>query len=129
MDIVIALDVSTSMDSDDVSPTRLKKAKFEMGSLFKKLNGDRVAIIVFAGSSHLYLPLTTDYEAALLFLDQIDTSIIPTQGTSISSAIQTAINTYQDESEKYKVLVLISDGEDHEGRACKYQNKQQKLIW
>ena len=117
VDLVIALDISTSMDSDDVSPSRLKKAKFEIGNLFKKLKGDRVAIIVFAGSSHLYLPLTTDYEAALLFLDEIDTSMIPTQGTSISSALQTAINTYQDESEKYKVLVLISDGEDHEGKA------------
>jgi len=123
VDLIIALDISTSMDSDDVTPSRLKKAKFEIGNLFKNLNGDRVAIIVFAGSSHLYLPLTTDYEAALLFLDEIDTSMIPTQGTSISSALETAINSYQDESEKHKVLVLISDGEDHEGEAVQLSKK------
>ncbi len=127
VDLVIALDISTSMDSDDVSPSRLKKAKFEIGNLFKKLSGDRVAIIVFAGTSHLFLPLTTDYEAALLFLDEIDTSMIPTQGTSISSALQTAINTYQDESEKYRVLVLISDGEDHESEAVQISKKASEV--
>lgn len=125
--LVIALDISTSMDSDDVSPSRLKKAKFEIGNLFKNLNGDRVAIIVFAGSSHLYLPLTTDYEAALLFLDEIDTSMIPSQGTSISSALKTAINSYQDESEKHKVLILISDGENHDGEAVQISKQTNEL--
>ena len=119
VDLVIALDTSVSMNSDDVSPSRLEKAKFELRNLIKNLRGDRVAIIVFAGTSHLYLPLTTDYEAALLFLDEIDTEMIPTQGTSISSAINTAITAYQDDPEKFKVILLVSDGEDHEGEAIK----------
>ena len=117
VDLVIALDTSTSMDAVDVKPRRLAKSKFELGQLIRKLKGDRVAIIVFAGTSHLYLPLTTDYEAALLFLNEIDTKIIPTQGTAISSAIQTAMTAFTEEKDKYKIMLLVTDGEDHEGRA------------
>ena len=117
VDLVIALDTSTSMDAVDVKPSRLAKSKFELGQLIRKLKGDRVAIIVFAGTSHLYLPLTTDYEAALLFLNEIDTKIIPTQGTAISSAIQTAMTAFTEENDKYKIMLLVTDGEDHEGRA------------
>ena len=105
------------MRGTDIKPSRLDKSKFEISQLIKNLKGDRVAFIVFAGSSHLYLPLTTDYEAAFLFLDQIDTNMIPTQGTSLSSAIQTGLSAFSDDNSKYKVLVLISDGEDHEGEA------------
>jgi len=126
VDLVIALDTSISMNSDDVSPSRLEKAKFELGKLIKKLKGDRVAIIVFAGTSHIYLPLTTDYEAALLFLDEIDTKMIPSQGTSISSAINTAITAYQDDPEKFKVILLVSDGEDHEGEAIQISENSAK---
>jgi len=117
VDLVIALDTSTSMDAEDVTPSRLAKAKFELGRLIRKLKGDRVAIIVFAGSSHMYLPLTTDYEAALLFLNEIDTNMIPTQGTSLSAAMTTAISAYTEESDKFKVMLLVTDGEDHEGKA------------
>ena len=77
IDLVIALDTSQSMDARDVMPSRLSKAKFELSKLIKNLKGDRISIIVFAGSSHLYLPLTTDYEAAILFLNEIDTQMIP----------------------------------------------------
>ncbi|MBL50953.1 MAG: hypothetical protein CMG57_03245 [Candidatus Marinimicrobia bacterium] len=117
VDLVIALDTSTSMDAEDVTPSRLSKAKFELGRLIQNLKGDRVAIIVFAGSSHLYLPLTTDYEAALLFLNEIDTKMIPTQGTALSSAMNTAISAFTKESDKFKVMLMVTDGEDHEGRA------------
>jgi len=127
VDLVIALDTSISMNSDDVSPSRLEKAKFELRKLIKKLKGDRVAIIVFAGTSHIYLPLTTDYEAALLFLDEIDTKMIPSQGTSISSAINTAITAYQDDPEKFKVILLVSDGEDHEGEAIQISENSAKV--
>ena len=127
VDLVIALDTSISMNSDDVSPSRLEKAKFELRKLIKKLKGDRVAIIVFAGTSHIYLPLTTDYEAALLFLDEIDTKMIPSQGTSISSAINTAITAYQDDPEKFKVILLVSDGEDHEGEAIQISENAAKV--
>lgn len=117
VDLVIALDTSVSMDAEDVTPSRLAKAKFELGRLIRQLKGDRVAIIVFAGSSHLYLPLTTDYEAALLFLNEIDTKMIPTQGTALSSAMNTALTAFTEESDKYKVMLLVTDGEDHEGQA------------
>ena len=125
--MVIALDTSTSMNSEDVTPSRLEKSKFELAQLIKNLKGDRVAIIVFAGASHLYLPLTTDYEAALLFLNEIDTEMIPTQGTSISAALNNAISAFQDDPEKFKVLLLISDGEDHEGEAIEIAKKASKV--
>ena len=117
VDLVIALDTSTSMDAEDVTPSRLAKAKFELGRLIRKLKGDRIAIIVFAGSSHLYLPLTTDYEAALLFLNEIDTDMIPTQGTALSSAMNTAMTAFTEETDKFKVMLMVTDGEDHEGQA------------
>jgi Ca-activated chloride channel family protein len=117
VDLVFAIDVSLSMNAADVKPNRLVKAKYEIAQMIKQLKGDRVALIVFAGSSHLYLPLTTDYEAARLFLDNIDTHMIPTQGTALSTALQTALTAFAPESEKYKVLILVTDGEDHEGQA------------
>ncbi len=117
VDLVFAIDVSQSMDAEDVKPNRLEKAKFEISQMIRKLKGDRVGLVVFAGSSHLYLPLTTDYEAALLFLDGIDTQLIPTQGTDMSSAIQKGLSAFTEESEHYKVCILVTDGEDHEGAA------------
>ncbi|MEC7872419.1 MAG: VWA domain-containing protein [Candidatus Neomarinimicrobiota bacterium] len=117
LDLVFCIDVSSSMRGTDVKPSRLEKSKFEISQMIQNLKGDRVAFIVFAGSSHLYLPLTTDYEAAHLFLDQIDTNMIPTQGTALSSAIQTGLSAFIEDNSKYKVLILITDGEDHEGEA------------
>ena len=117
IDLVFALDVSESMNAQDVKPSRLEKAKFEISQMIDQLQGDRVGLIVFAGSSHFYLPLTSDYEAAQLFLDAIDTKMIPSQGTDLSTALRTAISAFNEESEKYKVMVLVTDGEDHEGAA------------
>ena len=105
------------MNAEDVKPNRLEKSKFEISQMIRQLKGDRVALIVFAGSSHLYLPLTSDYEAARLFLDEIDTNMIPTQGTALSAALQTGLSAYTEDESKYKVLVLVTDGEDHEGQA------------
>ncbi|MFL3005207.1 MAG: VWA domain-containing protein [Candidatus Neomarinimicrobiota bacterium] len=123
VDLVIVLDTSKSMDANDVTPSRLSKAKFELNKLIKTLNGDRVSIIVFAGSSHLYLPLTTDYEAALLFLNEIETDMIPNQGTSLSSALNTALTAFTEELGKFKVVLLVTDGEDHEGEAIDVAKK------
>ena len=123
LDLVFCIDVSSSMRGTDIKPSRLDKSKFEVSQMIKNLKGDRVAFIVFAGSSHLYLPLTTDYEAAYLFLDQIDTQMIPTQGTDLSTAIQTGLSAFSDDDLKYKVLVLITDGEDHEGKAIDLAKK------
>ena len=126
LDLVFCIDVSSSMRGTDIKPSRLEKSKFEISQLIKNLKGDRVAFIVFAGSSHLYLPLTTDYEAAYLFLEEIDTNMIPTQGTSLSSAIQTGLSAFSDDDSKFKVLVLISDGEDHEGEAINLAKQASK---
>ena len=126
LDLVFCIDVSSSMRGTDIKPTRLDKSKFEVSQMIQNLKGDRVAIIVFAGSSHLYLPLTTDYEAAHLFLDQIDTNMIPTQGTALSSAIETGLNAFSEDNSKYKVLILITDGEDHEGEAISLARQASK---
>jgi len=126
VDLIFAVDVSVSMNAEDVKPTRLEKAKFEISQVIKKLKGDRVGIIVFAGSAHYFLPLTGDYEAARLFLDAIETDMIKTQGTALNAALKTSISTFPDESEKYKVLVLVTDGEDHEGKAIEISEKAAK---
>ena len=127
VDLVIAFDTSISMDANDVKPSRIEKAKYEIGKLIQNLKGDRVSIIVFAGTSHLYLPLTTDYEAAQLFLSAIDTKMIPNQGTSISSALEKAIEVVKKDPNKYKVILLISDGEDHEGNAINLSKQASDL--
>ena len=126
LDLVFCIDVSSSMRGTDIKPTRLDKSKFEVSQMIQNLKGDRVAIIVFAGTSHLYLPLTTDYEAAHLFLDQIDTNMIPTQGTALSSAIETGLSAFSEDNSKYKVLILITDGEDHEGEAISLARQASK---
>lgn len=126
-DLVFAIDISASMNAEDVIPSRLEKAKYEIGQIIRNLQGDRVAFIVFAGSSHLYLPLTSDYEAALLFLNAIDTDMIPTQGTSLAAALNTGIAAFSNDSEKYKVLILVTDGEDHEGEAIEIAKKAADL--
>ena len=126
VDLIFAVDVSVSMNAEDVKPTRLEKAKYEISQVIQKLKGDRVGIIVFAGSAHYFLPLTVDYEAARLFLDAIETNMIKTQGTALSAALKTSIAAFPDESEKYKVLVLVTDGEDHEGEAISITERASK---
>ncbi len=115
IDIVIALDTSISMNAEDVKPNRLMRAKYETGKFIDKLRGDRVGLVAFAGTSYLQCPLTLDYSAAKLFLDAVDTGVIGTQGTAIADAIGTSLKTFKTEEKKHKVVIVISDGEDHEG--------------
>ena len=119
VDILVALDISSSMKAEDVKPSRLEKAKFEISRLISRLEGDRIGLIVFAGTSHLYLPLTSDYDAAKLFVDAVDVDMIQVQGTAISDAVKTAISSFPDEETKHKVLIVVTDGEDHEGSVLK----------
>jgi Ca-activated chloride channel family protein len=114
IDLLIALDVSYSMMAEDIAPNRLSKAKYEIRQLISRLSGDRVGLIPFAGIAFTYCPLTLDYSTATLFLDMIDENTIPEQGTSVGSAIRTAMNSFPTKERKYKVLILITDGEDHE---------------
>lgn len=116
IDIIIALDVSKSMNAIDKhqSENRLELAKLSINRLIQKLKGDRIGLIVFSGDAIVQLPLTTDYTAANMFLKTINTDIVPTPGTSISSAIETAIDAFNYNEQTNKTLIIISDGEDHE---------------
>ncbi|MFT6845944.1 MAG: Ca-activated chloride channel family protein, partial [Flavobacteriales bacterium] len=115
VDIMVALDLSKSMNAEDVTPSRLERSKRFMSELISKLGNDRVGIIIFAGNAYTQMPLTVDHGAARLFLSSLSTNIIPTQGTSLSEAMKLAGESFEQEDTKYKVLILITDGEDHEG--------------
>ena len=113
VDIIFCIDVSLSMDSQDVKPSRIDKVKFEMSKIVDSLEGDRLGIVVFSGSNFLYLPLTMDYDASKLFIRSIDTAMISSRGTNIPSAIQTSVEAFSSKDEQQKVIFLFSDGEDH----------------
>jgi Ca-activated chloride channel family protein len=127
VDIFILLDTSTSMNAMDVKPSRIEKAKYELGRLLNKLEGDRAGLIAFAGSAHLHCPLTEDYSASRLFLNMMDTDLITTQGTDLAAAIQLALDHVETDDEKFKVFVLVSDGEDHQGEAITLAKQAQEL--
>jgi Ca-activated chloride channel homolog len=114
VDVIIAIDCSRSMLAEDMKPDRMEKAKRELVSVIDKLNGDRVGIIAFAGQAFLQCPLTLDYSAAKMFLGIIDTNLIPQPGTAIGSAIRLAVKCFSQRERKYKVLILLTDGEDHD---------------
>lgn len=114
IDLMIALDVSNSMLAEDLSPNRLERAKRAIYQLIEKLHNDRLGIIVFAGDAYVQLPITTDYSSAKLFLETIGTDIVPTQGTSIGSAIDLAMESFDFENGTSKAIVVITDGENHE---------------
>ena len=120
VDLMIALDVSNSMLAEDLSPNRIERAKQAISKLVDNLKGDRIGIIVFAGEAYVQLPVTTDYGAAKLFLNTINTDIVPTQGTAIGTAIQLAVKSLESKTDqKSKVIVVITDGENHEDDAVK----------
>ena len=115
IDVYICLDVSLSMQAQDIKPSRLEKAKYEISNLIGKLHGDRIGLIVFAGAAYVQFPLTTDYSAANLFLNAVDVNTVPQQGTAIASAINLATKSFDYKFNTQKVIVVITDGEDHEG--------------
>ena len=112
-DLVVVIDLSTSMLAEDIKPNRLLKAKNGISQLVGKLNGDRVGLIAFAGSSFVQCPLTTDYEALRTFLLALDVDTISQRGTEFRDAMETAMGVFDQDEEKYKVLIFFSDGEDH----------------
>ncbi len=118
-DIIVALDVSLSMQAEDIKPNRLEKAKYEINKLIDILQGDRIGLVAFAGIAHVQMPLTLDYSAARLFLRMMDTHLIPQPGTAIGDAIKTATKAFNQKDRKHKVLILITDGEEHEGNPVK----------
>lgn len=115
-DIVIALDLSESMIAEDIQPNRLQKARHEISSLINKFQGDRVALIGFAGKAFIQCPLTLDYSAAKMFLDAMEPEIMPIPGTAIAKAMEKALSCFNEKERKHKILILITDGEDHIGK-------------
>ncbi len=117
IDIVIAIDVSNSMKAQDIKPDRLSRAKLMISRLIDKLTNDRIAMVVFAGDAFLQLPLTTDYGAAKLMLQTVDTDIIANQGTAIGKAIELGIKALSEDEKRSKSIIIITDGENHEDDA------------
>ena len=114
-EIMIALDVSNSMLAQDYSPNRLERAKLAISRLVDRLQQDRIGLIVFAGDAFVQLPITTDYVSAKIFLHTISTESVRKQGTDLGEAIYTGLRSFSSTTENSKALILITDGEDHEG--------------
>jgi len=117
--IIFALDTSKSMLAEDVSPSRLARSKAEIIDFVSRLENDNIGLIAFAGSAYLQVPLTRDYSAIELFLEDIDINIIPDPGTAIDQAINVAVKAFSNTKQKTKILILITDGEDHHNQALK----------
>lgn len=125
LDIVVAIDVSKSMDAQDIQPSRIERAKDEISRFVSELKGDRVALVAFAGESFVQCPLTNDYSAFELFLSLIDTDVTTAYGTNFGAALETS-NQLFGKSNKYKVIIFISDGEDLEENGLKIAKKISK---
>jgi Ca-activated chloride channel family protein len=115
VDIVVALDLSRSMLAQDAKPDRLTAAKREITDLIELLQGDRVALVAFAGTAYVQCPLTLDYGAFGLFLDQLDPDWVPVGGTDLAAAVRTSMGAFQEGDRAGRAVILITDGEDHSG--------------
>ena len=129
--VIFLLDVSNSMNAQDIEPSRLEQAKNIMLNTLQKMNGDKVGIVVFAGEARSIMPLTTDYSAANTYISGIESSVIARQGTDFLAAIKVANEKFKNKNSGGKRLILISDGEDKEGNekaAIREANKQEINI-
>jgi Ca-activated chloride channel family protein len=115
LDLMVVLDTSRSMMASDIKPSRLQQAKWGVRDLLRNLRGDRVGLVPFAGSSLLQCPLTIDYAAFTMTLDDLYSGIIPRGGTAIEQALRQAIESFPADGTADRVILLITDGEDHEG--------------
>ena len=132
-DVAICLDVSNSMMAEDIQPNRLERSKRAVSNLMSTFAGDRVSLVVFAGTSYIQMPLTNDYSAAKLFLDGVSCDMVSTQGTAIGDAIDKAMQAFgygdedrQWEKNKGRAIVVISDGENHEDDAIEAARRAAK---
>ncbi len=117
IDLYLAVDVSNSMNAQDIVPSRLDRSKQAINKLVSSMQGDRIGVIVFADKAFVQLPITTDYAAAKMFLSSVSTNSVASQGTAIGEAISLALKSFNDD-ERSKAIVIISDGEDHENEAA-----------
>jgi len=123
VDLMIAVDLSYSMMSEDIKPNRLERAKQAISRLIDKLEGDRIGLVVFAGEAYVQLPITTDYSAAKLFLSTLNINLIPTQGTKIGTAIDLCVKSFDQENNQNKAIIIITDGENHDEEAISLAKK------
>lgn len=114
IELIIALDVSNSMLAEDIQPNRIERAKQSISQLVDRLSNDRIGLIVFSGDAYVQLPVTNDYASAKMFLSSINPNMVPKPGTAIGSAIDLAASSFNPQSKTSKVIVIISDGENHE---------------
>lgn len=117
VDVIIALDISKSMLAEDIAPSRLERAKYEIGRFIDLCKGDRVGLVVFAGESFVQCPLTLDYGSAKMFLNVVTTDWVQVPGTAVADAITQSAEAFKSQKNKSKVLIILSDGEDQEGDA------------
>ena len=117
IDVIFAIDVSKSMNAEDITPSRMLKAKQIVSNVIDGMSNDRIGLIVFAGNAYLQMPVTVDYSGARMYLKTINTDMVPRQGTAISEAIDLALKSFDAESQGFKTLVVLSDGESHDGDA------------
>lgn len=117
IELVIALDVSNSMLAEDIQPNRLDRSKLAISRLVDKLKDDKIGLIVFAGDAYTQLPITADYNSAKLFLNSVNTQIVPKQGTAIGASINLATRSFTPNSKANKAIIVITDGENHEDDA------------
>ncbi|MCD8081520.1 MAG: VWA domain-containing protein [Bacteroides sp.] len=118
-EVIIALDISNSMLAQDIQPNRLERAKRIISRLVDELENDKVGMIVFAGDAFIQLPITSDYISAKMFLESIDPSLITKQGTAIAAAINLGVRSFTPQEDVGRTIIIITDGEDHEGDAMK----------
>jgi Ca-activated chloride channel homolog len=114
LQVMVALDVSQSMLAEDIKPTRLDRAKLEIADLTERLDGDEIGLTLFSGASFVQVPMTTDYMTALNYLDSAGPQVISRPGTVIGEAIRTATDAFDETLDNQKVLIVMTDGEDHE---------------
>lgn len=126
LDILIAIDTSKSMLATDVLPNRLERSKLAIRDFVRNLKGDRIGLIAFSGSAFLECPLTLDYGGFLLSLDSLNFDTIPRGGTALASAIKEGLKSYEGGQKKHKILIMITDGEDHEGDPVKISEQAKK---
>jgi len=126
LDIIVVLDTSKSMLAEDIKPNRLKQAQWAVRDFVKQLKGDRIGLVAFAGSSFLQCPATIDYAAFTMMLDDIYAGIIPRGGTAIEQALKKTADSFDKKSEADRVIILITDGEDHEGNPMRMAEQLRK---
>lgn len=117
IDIVVAMDVSRSMLAEDMKPSRLERAKLLVNRLMDKVSNDRLGLVIFAGRAYMQMPLTADHGAAKLYVNNASPEAVPTQGTVIAEALRVSNSAFNTREKKYKTILLITDGEDHDQKA------------